>query len=84
MWIKMGQTWAGMFEFLEASSTLDADTDYAAVSTNDVVADTHANVSSLEVRIPTYMVIQRLRGCTLSNTSGPMGRNLQTWMLHGM
>ena len=44
----MGQTWAGMFESLEVSSTPDADD----------AADTPVTVSYLEVNIPATMVIQ--------------------------
>ena len=50
--IQMGQTWASMFEFLEASSTPDADADCTAIFAAGIMADPPATLSSLEVRIP--------------------------------
>ena len=84
MWIQMGQTWASMFELLEPSSTPDAEADCATISAADVAADPPATASSLEVRIPTDLVIQRLRGCTVANALGLMGRNCKTWTMRGM
>ena len=70
MWIQMGQTWASMFEFLEPSPTpdADADADCDTISIAEVAADPPATVSSLEVRIPTALVIQILQGCTFTNS----------------
>ena len=67
MWICMGQAWASMFEFLKPSSTPDSDDDCARISAADVVAGPPRTRSSLEVRIPTSLAIQHLRGCTLAD-----------------
>ena len=75
MWIQVGQTWASMFEFLESSSTPDDDADCATISAANVASDIPATASSLEVRIPTALAIQLLRGYTLANTLGLIGRN---------
>ena len=50
MWIQIGQTWANIFEFLEASSTSEAD--YSGISVAGVTVGPPETVSSLEVRIP--------------------------------
>ena len=84
MWIHMGQTWASMLEFLAPSSTPDADTDCATISAADVAADPPVTASSLEVRIPAALAIQRLWGCTMANDLGLMGRNCESWTLRGM
>ena len=84
MWIHMVQTWASMFEFLDPSSTPENDADCARIYAADVAADLPATASSLEVRSPTALVIQRLRGCTLVNVLGVMGRNCETSTLRRM
>ena len=63
----MGQTWASMFEFLEPSSNPDAESACATISAADIAADPPTTASSLEVRIPTALAIQRSLGCTLAN-----------------
>ena len=73
-----------MFEFLGESLTPDTDVDCAEIYAADVVTDPPATASSLEVRIPKYLLIQRPRDCTLANTSGLMARNCQTCTLRGV
>ena len=74
MWVHMGHNWDGMFEFLEASLTPDANTDCAALFSPEVAADTTTTALYLEVRISAALAIQRLRVCTLENASGLMAR----------
>ena len=58
MWIQMGHTCAGMFDFLEAFLTPDAYDYCAAIFVTDVMADPLATASSLEVGIPADLSIQ--------------------------
>ena len=60
MYIQMVQTWPGMFDFLEASSTLNTDADCSAPFANDVATDPPVTASSLEVKISAYIAIQQL------------------------
>ena len=46
MYIKVGQTWASMFEFFEAYLTPDAYADCAVISVTDGTADPPATASS--------------------------------------
>ena len=74
MLIKMRKTLAVVFKLLEASLTPNSNADCAIISTVDVVANPPAPVPYLEMRIPTALVIQQSRECTLDNVSGLMGR----------
>ena len=65
----MGQTWAGVLEFLEASLIPEVDANCATISAADVTDDPNTTASSLEVSISTTLVIQGLRGCNLANAS---------------
>ena len=60
MWINMGQTWDGMFDFLKASLTPNADADCTEISAADVAADPPTTASSLEVMISAALDIQQL------------------------
>ena len=55
--------------------TPDTDADCTTIFVADVAANPPATVSSLEMRIPTYLVIHISWECTLANDSGLMGRN---------
>ena len=58
MLIQMGKTWYSMFKFLEAYLMPEAYSNCAAICLDDVAADTPSTASSLEVSIPTALVIQ--------------------------
>ena len=59
MWVHMGGNWAGMFEFLEASTTSDTDVDGAALPVDEIVEYLPMTASSLEVEIYKFLLIQQ-------------------------
>ena len=73
-----------MFELLETSSKMDADSDCVALYVADVTDYPPVTASSLEVSISEALATQQSRGCNLANTSRLMGCDYQTWKLHGM
>ena len=79
-----GKTWAEMFNFLEASSILDADYDCTYLPAANFSSDNTVTASYLEVSISTALVVQLSWVCTLGKFSLMMGNDCQTSNLYGM